>query len=232
MAEVQLPPQPPHKKMSALHSPNVDADVMNNEEVDEYSTYKRLQRELEYIQLQEEYIKDEQRYSSVNTEPGIPARLTRSQESEERTSPSTGRNQEDTKCAVSDWTVHGGYRSEVGNSSRFERHQLIRVNSTGIVQSSTGSNYVVRILSTLDREKLKPSSSVALHRHSNALVDILPPEADSSIAMLGTDEKPDVTYADVGGLDMQKQEIREAVELPLTQFDLYKQIGQYEDVDY
>jgi 26S proteasome regulatory subunit T3 len=88
--------------------------------------------------------------------------------------------------------------------------------STGIVQSSTGSNYVVRILSTLDREKLKPSSSVALHRHSNSLVDILPPEADSSIAMLGQDEKPDVTYADVGGLDMQKQEIREAVELPLT----------------
>lgn len=92
--------------------------------------------------------------------------------------------------------------------------------NTGIVQSSTGSNYVVRILSTLDREKLKPSSSVALHRHSNSLVDILPPEADSSIAMLGADEKPDVTYADVGGLDMQKQEIREAVELPLTHFDL------------
>ena len=98
--------------------------------------------------------------------------------------------------------------------------------STGIVQSSTGSNYVVRILSTLDREKLKPSSSVALHRHSNSLVDILPPEADSSIAMLGAHEKPDVTYADVGGLDMQKQEIREAVELPLTHFDLYKQIGK------
>ena len=88
---------------------------------------------------------------------------------------------------------------------------------------------MVRILSTLDREKLKPSSSVALHRHSNSLVDILPPEADSSIAMLGAHEKPDVTYADVGGLDMQKQEIREAVELPLTHFDLYKQIGMIAD---
>lgn len=97
--------------------------------------------------------------------------------------------------------------------------------NTGIVSSTTGSNYAVRILSTLDRELLKPSTSVALHRHSNALVDILPPEADSSIAMLGADERPDVSYADVGGLDMQKQEIREAVELPLTEFDLYKQIG-------
>ncbi len=97
--------------------------------------------------------------------------------------------------------------------------------STAIVGSTTGSNYVVRILSTLDRELLKPSSSVALHRHSNALVDILPPEADSSISMLGAEEKPDVTYQDVGGMDTQKQEISEAGELPLTHFDLYKKIG-------
>ena len=46
---------------------------------------------------------------------------------------------------------------------------------------------------------LKPNSSVALHKHSNALVDILPPEADSSIAMLQADEKPEVSYADIGG---------------------------------
>lgn len=97
--------------------------------------------------------------------------------------------------------------------------------NTGIVSSTTGSNYAVRILSTLDRELLKASSSVALHRHSNALVDILPPEADSSITMMGQEDKPDVSYADVGGLDMQKQEIREAVELPLTEFDLYKEVG-------
>lgn len=60
---------------------------------------------------------------------------------------------------------------------------------------------------------------------SNALVDVLPPEADSSISMLQPDEKPEISYADIGGMDMQKQEIREAVELPLTHFELYKQIG-------
>lgn len=49
---------------------------------------------------------------------------------------------------------------------------------------TAGSNYYVRILSTIDRELLKPSASVALHKHSNALVDVLPPEADSSINML------------------------------------------------
>merc|ERR1711935_373705 len=96
---------------------------------------------------------------------------------------------------------------------------------TAIVGSTTGSNYYVRILSTIDRELLKPSSSVALHKHSNALVDVLPPEADSSITMLSADEKPDISYADIGGMDIQKQEVREAVELPLTHFDLYQQIG-------
>ena len=38
------------------------------------------------------------------------------------------------------------------------------------------------------------------------------------------DEKPDVSYGDIGGMDMQKQEMKEAVELPLTHFDLYKQV--------
>merc|ERR1719479_809359 len=38
-------------------------------------------------------------------------------------------------------------------------------------------------------------------------------------------EKPDCSYDDIGGLDIQKQEIKEAVELPLTQFQLYQQIG-------
>lgn len=53
-----------------------------------------------------------------------------------------------------------------------------------------GSNYYVRILSTIDRELLKPNASVALHKHSNALVDVLPPEADSSIMMLTSGKWP------------------------------------------
>eukprot|EP00636_Phaeomonas_parva_P008774 CAMPEP_0118865610 /NCGR_PEP_ID=MMETSP1163-20130328/9804_1 /TAXON_ID=124430 /ORGANISM="Phaeomonas parva, Strain CCMP2877" /LENGTH=411 /DNA_ID=CAMNT_0006799851 /DNA_START=220 /DNA_END=1455 /DNA_ORIENTATION=- len=93
----------------------------------------------------------------------------------------------------------------------------------GIVSSTAGSNYYVRILSTLDREQLKPNASVGLHRHSHAVVDVVPPECDSTIQLM--QQKPDVTYADIGGNDMQKQEVREAVELPLTHFELYKQIG-------
>jgi 26S proteasome regulatory subunit T3 len=93
----------------------------------------------------------------------------------------------------------------------------------GIVQSTTGTNYYVRVLSTLDREELKPNTSIGLHRSSNACVAILPTETDSSVSLVG--ERPDVTYSDVGGLDIQKQEVREAVELPLTHGSLYESIG-------
>ena len=93
----------------------------------------------------------------------------------------------------------------------------------GIVSSTAGSSYYVRILSTLDREMLKPNTSIALHRHSHSVVDILPPESDSTVQLMS--EKPDVTYRDIGGMDVQKQEVREAIELPLLQHHLYQQIG-------
>ena len=98
-------------------------------------------------------------------------------------------------------------------------------NSHAIVSSAGGSNYFVRLLSTINKEKLTPSASVALHRHSHSIVDVLPLESDSSVHLLQMSEKPDVTYADVGGLDVQKQEMKEAVELPLTCPELYAQIG-------
>ncbi|EPZ35598.1 26S protease regulatory subunit 6B [Rozella allomycis CSF55] len=170
-------------------SPN-PASFKKQEEKDLYIRYKKLQRQLEFLNLQEEYIKDEQK--------NLKSELLRAQE--------------EVKRIKSVPLTIGQFLEPIDEN-------------TGIIGSASGSNTVVRILSTLDRELLKPGCSVALHRHSSAIVDILPPEADSSISLLSADEKPDVTYADIGGLDMQKQEIREAVELPLTHFDLYKQIG-------
>ncbi|KAK8881583.1 26S proteasome regulatory subunit 6B [Tritrichomonas musculus] len=86
-----------------------------------------------------------------------------------------------------------------------------------------GTPSLVRVMRTIDRHLLKPSTSVALHKHSQSLVDVLPPEGTTAVQIVT--KPPNVTYSDIGGLDMQKQEIREAVELPLTHRDLYQQIG-------
>lgn len=53
--------------------------------------------------------------------------------------------------------------------------------TNALVSSTSGSVYYVKVLSILDREKLKPNSSVALHKHAHSVVDILPSEADVSI---------------------------------------------------
>ncbi|KAD4584289.1 hypothetical protein E3N88_21890 [Mikania micrantha] len=167
-----------------VESPSTDTDD------DLYTRLKSLHRQIEFIEIQEEYVKDELK------------NLKREQL----------RSQEEVKRIQSVPLVIGQFMEMIDQNN-------------GIVGSTTGSNYYVRILSTINRELLKPSASVALHRHSNALVDVLPPEADSSISLLSQSEKPDVTYNDIGGCDIQKQEIREAVELPLTHHELYKQIG-------
>ena len=63
---------------------------------------------------------------------------------------------------------------------------------------------------TLNKDLLKPGCSVCIHPGSSAVVDILPPQADNDIKIMT--EKPTVTYQDIGGLDVQKQELREAVQ--------------------
>merc|ERR1711907_258859 len=157
---------------------------------DLYSSMKDLEKLLKFLEIQEAYVKEEQR----------------NLKSEDL------RAKEEVKRIQSVPIVIGQFLEMI------DEH-------TGIVGSANSTTNYVRILSTLDRELLKPSASVALHRYSSALVDVLPPEADSSIQLMAAEDKPDVTYADIGGADVQKQEIREAVELPLTHFELYAQIG-------
>jgi len=180
----------PHTKENDFTSMELSESLSKLSEDELYIRLKTLQRQIEFLSIQEEYVKDE--YKNLKRE--------------------LLRAQEEVKRIQSVPLVIGQFLEMIDPY-------------TGIVGSTSGSNYYVRILSTIDRELLKPTSSVALHRHSNSLVDVLPPEADSSIQLLGAGEKPDVSYSAIGGYDVQKQEIREAVELPLTHFDLYKQIG-------
>lgn len=54
---------PPHKRTAPSTIPSIDNfEGLTAEGGDDYAALKKLQRQLEYIQLQEEYIKDEQRF--------------------------------------------------------------------------------------------------------------------------------------------------------------------------
>ncbi len=50
-------------------------------------------------------------------------------------------------------------------------------------------------------------------------------ETDPLVSVMRVEKAPVESYADIGGLDEQVREIKEAVELPLTNPELYEDIG-------
>eukprot|EP00210_Caulerpa_lentillifera_P004750 g4534.t1 len=95
----------------------------------------------------------------------------------------------------------------------------------GIVSSSVGPEYYVGILSFVDKPQLEPGCSVLMHNKGLSVVGILQDETDPMVSVMKVEKAPLESYADVGGLEQQIQEIKEAVELPLTHPELYEDIG-------
>jgi len=56
-------------------------------------------------------------------------------------------------------------------------------------------------------------------------VGILSDEVDPMVSVMKVDKAPLESYADIGGLEDQVREMKEAVELPLTNPELYEDIG-------
>lgn len=94
-----------------------------------------------------------------------------------------------------------------------------------IVAPHSGLEYYAPIFSIVDKDQLEPGCSVLLHEKSSAVVGILQDEVDPMVSVLKVDKAPLESYSDVGGLEEQIREIKEAVELPLTNPELYEDIG-------
>ncbi len=94
-----------------------------------------------------------------------------------------------------------------------------------VVKSTTGPVLIVHILENVDRSKLRPGVPVALNQRGSAIVEVLPTHEDPYVRALEVIERPNVTYNDIGGLEKQIEEIREVVELPLTNPELFRAMG-------
>eukprot|EP01091_Cochliopodium_minus_P000315 TRINITY_DN10313_c1_g1_i1.p1 TRINITY_DN10313_c1_g1~~TRINITY_DN10313_c1_g1_i1.p1 ORF type:complete len:442 (+),score=157.58 TRINITY_DN10313_c1_g1_i1:39-1364(+) len=97
--------------------------------------------------------------------------------------------------------------------------------SHAIVSSAMGPKYYVTMMSFVDKDQLEPNCTVLLHNKINSVIGILNDDSDPLVNVMKVDKAPLETYADVGGLDDQMQELKEAVELPLTHPELYEEIG-------
>lgn len=103
--------------------------------------------------------------------------------------------------------------------------QEVLENGKAVVKSSTGPSFVVVIDSSIPKEALSPGVRVALHQRNFAILEILPQSRDPLVRSMEIETKPIETYADIGGLKIQLQELRETVELPLLQPELFEKVG-------
>ncbi|KAH8166144.1 hypothetical protein CIB48_g2105 [Xylaria polymorpha] len=94
-----------------------------------------------------------------------------------------------------------------------------------IVSSTTGPEYYVSIMSFVDKDLLEPGASVLLHHKSVSIVGVLTDDTDPAVNVMKLDKAPTESYADIGGLETQIQEVRESVELPLLHPELYEEMG-------
>merc|ERR1712187_767311 len=72
---------------------------------------------------------------------------------------------------------------------------------------------------------LEPGCAVLLHNKTMSIVGILSDDTDPMVSVMKVEKAPLESYADIGGLEDQIQEIKEAVELPLVHPELYDDIG-------
>jgi len=94
-----------------------------------------------------------------------------------------------------------------------------------IVSSSVGPEYYVNVMSFVNPDLLEPGASVLLHNKVMSVVGVLNDDTDPMVSVMKVDKAPLESYADIGGLETQIQEIKESVELPLTHPELYEDIG-------
>ena len=71
---------------------------------------------------------------------------------------------------------------------------------------------------------LKPGMKVAVN-NTLSIVKIIGNIYDARVRVMELDEQPNVTFDQIGGLREEIEEVREAVEYPLTKPEIYKRIG-------
>ncbi|KAJ2715218.1 26S proteasome subunit rpt4 [Coemansia spiralis] len=94
-----------------------------------------------------------------------------------------------------------------------------------IVKATTGPRYVVGCRKKVNKAELKRGTRVALDMTTLTIMRRLPREVDPLVYSMSV-EKPDaVSFAGVGGLAEQVRELREVIELPLLNPELFLRVG-------
>ena len=111
---------------------------------------------------------------------------------------------------------------ESGDATDMDANRKTR---SAVVRTSTRQTIFLPIPGLIDPKELKPSDLVGTNKDSYLILEKLPEEFDSRVTAMEVDERPTEEYSDIGGCDLQIQELIEAVVLPMTHKDMFDSIG-------
>ncbi|CAD0039000.1 unnamed protein product [Aureobasidium pullulans] len=94
-----------------------------------------------------------------------------------------------------------------------------------IVKASSGPRYVVGCRSKVDKLKLKQGTRVALDMTTLTIMRMLPREVDPLVYNMSLEDPGQINFAGIGGLNEQIRELREVIELPLKNPELFLRVG-------
>eukprot|EP00455_Lapot_gusevi_P034760 TRINITY_DN3845_c0_g1_i1.p1 TRINITY_DN3845_c0_g1~~TRINITY_DN3845_c0_g1_i1.p1 ORF type:complete len:410 (-),score=123.16 TRINITY_DN3845_c0_g1_i1:42-1223(-) len=94
-----------------------------------------------------------------------------------------------------------------------------------IVKASSGPRYVVGCRRKVDKTKLTAGARVALDMTTLTIMRRLPREVDPAVYHMLHEDPGETKYSDIGGLNEQIRELREVIELPLINPQLFLRVG-------
>ncbi|CAL1714164.1 unnamed protein product [Somion occarium] len=94
-----------------------------------------------------------------------------------------------------------------------------------IVKASSGPRYVVSYRPALPVAKLKTGTRVSLDMTTLTIMRILPREVDPMVYKMSLEDPGGASFAGIGGLGEQVRELREVIELPLLNPELFQRVG-------
>ena len=103
--------------------------------------------------------------------------------------------------------------------------KIIESGSKYVISIKQFAKFVVGLKDDLDPLDIEEGMRVGVERQKYAISLPLPPKIDPSVSMMQVEEKPDVTYSDIGGCKEQIEKIREVVELPMLEPERFARLG-------
>jgi len=94
-----------------------------------------------------------------------------------------------------------------------------------IVKATNGPRYVVGCRRQLDKNELKAGTRVALDMTTLTIMRYLPREVDPLVYNMSHEDPGNISYSEIGGLSDQVRELREVIELPLNNPELFQRVG-------